>query len=272
MILILAGTSESREIIQELKKHEYPLMASVVTDYGYNLLKKMEISVLQQTLNEAMMIDQIRKYELKMIIDATHPFAREASVNALRACQKTGITYLRFQREGIEEMQSAKDLQRRVEKKELIYATNFHQAAKIAANYPKILLTIGSKNLDYFIEEIDNWQERLIIRILSDWSFVKRARELGFSPANIIAMQGPFSKELNKIILQEYSIDLMVCKDSGQKGGLHSRLLAASELNIPLLLIKRPVINYQRVVSSIEELLEQINVLIKMDTSGGEEN
>ena len=258
MILVLAGTGESRQIIKELKRLSFEVMASVVTDYGHDLLRELGIEIHQQMLDREMMLELIKKEKIEMIVDATHPFAKNVSLNALFAAKRAGINYLRFQREGIED-------QNLIDNQGLIFATDFQEAAKRAAKYPRVLLTIGSKNLDYFTKEIKDWQNRLIIRILSDWQFVKRARELGFSPANIIAMQGPFSQELNKIILKDYAIDLIVCKDSGQIGGLNSRLMAAKELGIPLLLIKRPIIDYGRVVSSVKGLLDEIILL-----TGGE--
>lgn len=258
MILVLAGTGESRQIIKELKRLSFKVIASVVTDHGHDLLKEFGIEVHQQMLNQEMMLELIEEKKIEIIIDATHPFAKNVSVNALFAAEKAGINYLRFEREGIED-------QRAIDKHGLIFAADFQEAAKLAAKYPRILLTIGSKNLHHFTEEITDWQHRLIIRILSDWQFVKRARELGFSPANIIAMQGPFSQELNKIILKDYAIDVIVCKDSGPAGGLNSRLKAAEELGIPLILIKRPIIDYRRVVNSLEEILDEIILL-----TGGE--
>ncbi len=269
MILVLAGTGESREIIGALKKYSYPVLASVVTDYGYDLLNSMGIKVIKQRLDREMMVAQIEKNKLAIIIDATHPFAREASLNALAACRQTGISYIRFERQGVEEIQAAVEADH---PKKLLLAADFREAARIAADYQRILLTIGSKNLHYFTEEISDWQERLIIRILSDWPFVKRARELGFSPANIIAMQGPFSRQMNRLILKEYRINLLVCKDSGERGGLNSRLAAAEQLNIPVLLVKRPVLDYQLVVRSVPELLRALKVITEKNRAGGENN
>jgi precorrin-6A/cobalt-precorrin-6A reductase len=79
-----------------------------------------------------------------------------------------------------------------------VYSLHWPQAQE----FERIFLTIGSNNLDYFIAGISNWQKRLTARVLPDWKFIKKARQKGFTPANLLAIQGPFSRELNRILLK----------------------------------------------------------------------
>jgi precorrin-6A/cobalt-precorrin-6A reductase len=75
-------------------------------------------------------------------------------------------------------------------------------------------------------------------------------------PSEIIAMQGPFSYELNKALLIDYRASVLVTKESGPVGGTDNKIKAALDLGIPVILMERPVAAYPIVVSSCAELLE----------------
>ena len=57
------------------------------------------------------------------------------------------------------------------------------------------------KTLDYGTQNVFQF------KILPTISSIQNAEELGYLPKNIIAMQGPFSKEMNVAILKSYKID-----------------------------------------------------------------
>ena len=57
---------------------------------------------------------------------------------------------------------------------------------------------------------------------------------------NIIAVQGPFSEELNKAVIRDYGTDVMITKDSGAAGGFPEKIRAAAECRIPVIVIMRP--------------------------------
>jgi len=50
-------------------------------------------------------------------------------------------------------------------------------------------------------------KNNLFIRILPTAASIQNAEKLEYLPKNIIAMQGPFSKEMNVAILKNYKID-----------------------------------------------------------------
>ena len=104
------------------------------------------------------------------------------------------IKYIRFERKildyGTENVfQSLKEL--------IVFLNKFENK--------NILSTLGSNSLVELrsIEEKNN----LFIRILPTAASIQNAEKLGYLPKNIIAMQGPFSKEMNVAILKNYKID-----------------------------------------------------------------
>jgi precorrin-6A/cobalt-precorrin-6A reductase len=100
MILVLAGTKDGREIAERLKLKGFEVIASTVTDYGASLFSE-GIKVHKGALDELSLIDFIYKNYIDVVVDATHPFAKDVSINAINACNKTGIKYIRYERESL---------------------------------------------------------------------------------------------------------------------------------------------------------------------------
>ena len=73
-----------------------------------------------------------------------------------------------------------------------------------------------------------DYAERIVLRILPLESSLQIALKLGYKPAHIICMQGPFSKELNVAMLKKYGSKFMVTKDSGAVGGFDEKVEAAA--------------------------------------------
>ena len=70
--------------------------------------------------------------------------------------------------------------------------------------------------------------------------FVRACEEAGIPHRNIIAMQGPFSRDFNAALYDQLRIRTMVSKDSGQPGGVADKVLPALERGIDVIMIERP--------------------------------
>jgi precorrin-6Y C5,15-methyltransferase (decarboxylating)/precorrin-6A/cobalt-precorrin-6A reductase len=53
-------------------------------------------------------------------------------------------------------------------------------------------------------------------------------------------MQGPFSRELNRALLRQFGITIMVTKDGGAEGGFPEKMLAAEDAGVRAFVIGRP--------------------------------
>jgi precorrin-3B C17-methyltransferase len=71
-------------------------------------------------------------------------------------------------------------------------------------------------------------------------------------------MQGPFSEAFNEALWRDLKIDCVITKDSGDAGGFQAKVAATQTLNIPLLVIKRPKLEYPFVTSSFDEIVRQL--------------
>lgn len=88
-------------------------------------------------------------------------------------------------------------------------------------------------------------------------------RRLGFSPGDIVAMQGPFSRELNEALFREYAADVVVSKNSGRQGGADAKFAAAVSLGLHLVVIDRPEIQYGLMVRDVDAVIEYIKEVLK---------
>ena len=85
-----------------------------------------------------------------------------------------------------------------------------------------------------------NYKERCYARVLSVLPSVMQSIDLGFSGKHLIAMQGPFSMEMNLALLHQTEAKYFVTKESGKNGGFAEKLEAARQSGAVLLVIGRP--------------------------------
>ena len=112
-------------------------------------------------------------------------------------------------------------------------------AAWLSSVEGNILVTTGSKELAIYTR-IRDYEQRVYARILPSAEAVAQCRSLGFEGRHIIAMQGPFSAEMNYIQLKEFQCSYMVTKDGGDTGGFKEKMQAAKKAGATAVVIDRP--------------------------------
>ena len=100
----------------------------------------------------------------------------------------------------------------------------------------KIFLTTGSKNLPDFTA-VPDYSERIALRILPMQDSLAKAVELGYKPANVVCMQGPFEEDLNIAMIKHFNAKYLVTKDSGKAGGFEEKISAAHKAGAELVII-----------------------------------
>ncbi|MFC5713145.1 precorrin-6A reductase [Thalassorhabdus alkalitolerans] len=249
MIFFLAGTSDARELAVKVKKDGYKVLASVVTEEAAKELEKEDIQVRTGRLDVENMEKVFYEEEISLIVDASHPFAEEASKNAIEAAQNSGLHYIRYERASINTYD-----------KLVVKVESYQEAAEFAAKRGgNIMLTTGSKTLDIFAKRLIGLDGvRLVCRMLPRIENMEKCKELGVEQKNIIALQGPFTKDLNKALYEQFGITTMITKESGKRGSFDEKVTSALELGIEVILIERPDIYYGDKGSTTEEILNKI--------------
>ena len=89
-LLIFGGTTEGRELAEFCVHSGIPAAVSVATAYGAALLPD-GVEVLCGRLDAAQIGALLNERGFRLVIDATHPYAREASANIRIACEPDHI-------------------------------------------------------------------------------------------------------------------------------------------------------------------------------------
>ena len=99
MILFLAGTSDARELALKMQKAGFRVLATVVTESAAKSLEDAGIATKVGRLTAADITSLIIEKGFQAVVDASHPFAEEASKNALQGAQEANVPYIRYERE-----------------------------------------------------------------------------------------------------------------------------------------------------------------------------
>ena len=233
-VLVFAGTTEGRKIAEFLDEQGVPAHVCVATEYGETLLPRGRgMTVSHERLDQAGMEALMKEIQADPVIDATHPYAAQVTENIKEACANTGCSYIRLLREncaGSEE-----------EKENEVYVDSVEEAAEYLKHTEgNILATTGSKEIHKYTE-IPEYEKRVFARVLSLPGVAAHCAELGFQGKNLICMQGPFSMELNKAMLEQFHCRYLVTKMSGSTGGYEEKLEAARQAGAISVIVGRPL-------------------------------
>lgn len=231
---LFAGTTEGRLIAGRIAGMEGILLdIFVATEYGkVGLPAKEQVQVFCGRLDEKEIFEALEHNRYDLVIDATHPYARLVSENIKEACGRAEIRCMRVLRDPGCRAAAAGA--------QMILADSVEEAVEfLRGTEGAVLVTTGSKEL-YKYKELPDWENRIFARVLSLPQVVSACAELGFYGAHLIAMQGPFSVEMNLALLESTKARWMVTKESGKAGGFEEKEEAAMRAGIGLIVIGRP--------------------------------
>ena len=228
-LCVFAGTTEGRELVELLEGQPVAVTACVATEYGETLLTAREnLTISAGRLSREEMEALLRREGFDLVVDATHPYAKEVTEHIAGACQTAGTDYLRLLREEQGLPEGA------------VWTPDAAGAAAYLSGRPgNILLTTGSKELGRFAS-IPGFAQRTYARVLPMEASLRACEAAGLSPAHILAMQGPFSREMNLAMLRAVSAAWLVTKEGGAAGGFQEKAEAAAEAGAGLVVIGRP--------------------------------
>lgn len=236
MIFVASGTRDGRGLVEFLLNKGYKVMASVVTEYGKDLLPQNDNLIINDhKLDEQAMKECLAQHDIKVFVDATHPYAANVSQTAMKVCGELNIPYIRYERAVTPLPDYAK----------LHIVKTYEEAAELAMQLGQnIFLTTGSNRLALFAQKAKEYNRHLIARVLPAIASLEICEQAGILPKDIVAIQGPFSEKLNSALYEKYKSDVVVMKNSGTLGGTETRLVAAIKLNLDIVIIDRPRIDY----------------------------
>ena len=227
-VLVFAGTTEGRELAELLADSNIKCSVCVATDYALELMNDKRLDVNCGRLTEEEMEVLMRDGKFDVVVDATHPYAQIVSQNVRQAADMESISLIRLRRS----TESA-------EEGFVSFKTHEECSAWLSFQTGNILLTTGSKDLGSYAKN-ETIKNHLFVRVLPGEESIRLCTANGITGRQIIAMQGPFSAQMNECILREYSIDWMVTKISGHAGGFEEKVEAAKKAGVGVCAILPP--------------------------------
>ncbi len=214
-------------------------------------------------MTEEMLVEFIQEKDIRLVIDAAHPFAAVLHETIGLATQRTKTPVVRYERtyppkpEGIIECESYPDMIAKLE------AQPCHRLlALTGVNTIKPLKPFWSKHESYF-------------RILDRDDSHEKSDAEGFPRERLLYWQ--LGQEQNdEEILERIKPDAVITKDSGTSGYFDEKLAPALRAGIPIYVLKRPKLpeHYQNVYGpvglrkKIEELVPDFYPLKTGYTTG----
>lgn len=232
-VLIFAGTTEGRQLSEALVLAGVAHTVCVATEYGEVVLKEHPlVSVHTGRMDEQTIRNFISEGKYRAIVDATHPYAQEVTKNIQRAKKDMDIAYFRLKRE--------EDETQNISYENIVYCSSKEACIEALQHTDgNILLTTGSKELVSYCV-LNKEKERLFVRVLPAMESLQICKEQGITANRILALQGPFSVEMNEAMLKQYKIRYLVTKQSGKAGGYQEKIEAAKRQGVFVYVIGRP--------------------------------
>ncbi|MDC9588165.1 cobalt-precorrin-6A reductase [Xenorhabdus sp. XENO-10] len=230
LIQIFGGTSDARQICVMMDIAGIDYCLSVATPTGAQQAMGIRGEIVIGRMEAEGMIEYLQNQGVRMVIDASHPYAERLSQNIVSACQTLGVPLIRYLRPS--------DIDA-VEHPLIHKVATIEQACEVAANLgTRILLTTGSKQLADYVTYLKG--KTVLARVLPTTEVLAMCESCGLSVDQIFALKGPFSADFNRAFYQFCQAEVVITKESGEQGGFKEKIEPCLSLSLPCIVLCRP--------------------------------
>lgn len=292
-LIVFAGTSEGRRLYDFCAERRIDALFCVATDYGRETLcapsgvssagssaggdaEPSDHQHMRELCKPKIRVGRMEAKDMetlfrtenpRLVIDATHPYAVQATENIQAAVER----YVRA--EGAEKQLYCRVRRETREREEASAESSVERFADMAqaidylnGTRGNVLVATGSREMDTLCK-LDAYAERAYVRILPNPDILQAFLDRGFPPGHMICMQGPFTEELNLALMRQCGIRYLLTKQSGAAGGYPEKRRAAQEAGVKLLVLQPP--REDAAGCSVEEAQEMILERLAPRGAGG---
>lgn len=218
-ILILGGTAEARDLAGRLVDEGHAVTTSLAGRTADPILPRGEVRIGGFGGAEGL-ARHIVEHGYDRMIDATHPFARRISENAIKAAAMTGIP--------LEQKLRPRWMKQPGDR--WLAVNSLGAAANALPSGSIVFLALGRQYLDAFADRDDC---RFVIRMVD----APEAR-LAISDYTLV-LGKPASKPAQEAdLFTAHGVTHLVCRNSGGPAG-YAKLVAARELRLQVVMLER---------------------------------
>jgi precorrin-6A/cobalt-precorrin-6A reductase len=244
-ILILGGTTEARELGQQLAGRDG--MEVVLSLAGRTASPLAQAVPVRRGGFGGVdgLAQYLREHEIDALIDATHPYAPTISAHAWSAASQTNTPVIALCRPPW--MPVAGD--------QWIDAGDASEAALALGAPPRnVFLAVGRQEISHFAAAP---QHRYLIRSVDPVE-----PPLAAAHARYLLARGPFEEAQERDLLLAHAIDVVVAKNSGGSA-TYGKIAAARALGLPVVLLRRPQPSAAPRAASVGEAVEWLDHVLK---------
>ena len=216
MILVFGGTTEGRKAVEVLEEAGSPYFYS--TKSGEQNLTLHHGQRIDGALNRETMETFCRKHDIRLMVDAAHPFASTLHYTIAQVSEALNIPTIRYER-----IYPPRD-------PEITWIDDYSQ---IPTNIHTLLATTGVQSISK-LKWLETFGVKVIYRILNRESSLLMAYEQGATDDQLC-----FYTDGNSI---DVKADAILLKESGISGGFQEKVEAAKAQGMRIIALKRPEI------------------------------
>ncbi|HEU4577124.1 MAG TPA: cobalt-precorrin-6A reductase [Polyangiaceae bacterium] len=246
-VVILGGTSDGRQLAERLVLD--PRYAVVLSFAGRTRsLQLPQVPCRVGGFGGVQgLVQYLRREGCQALVDATHPFAAQMSLHAVRAVEQTGTPLLRvecpaWRRAAGDRWQDVPDME--------------HAVQALGSVPRRVFSSVGRLEVEAFRAAP---QHHYLIRAVDEFS-------IDLPHARVLAARGPFDVAGERELFERERVDVIVSKNAGT-AATYAKIEAARALGLPVVLVARPALPPAPTVASWQSALGWLARLHELESS-----
>lgn len=247
-VVILGGTAEARILANQLVDTYGDQLRVITSLAGRTEKPRLPKGEVRQGGFGGVdgLVAYLVETNTDILVDATHPYARQISAHAAAASTETETPFLMFVRPPWEQKDgdswiSVSDVER--------------VAAAVPTETRACLITTGTNDL----AKLANIRaDKVFVRLIET-----PKEKLQLENAEIVHGRPPYKKDEERALFHLLGIDCLISKNAGG-AGTYAKIEIANERGIPVVMIQRPALPDCEHVSDIEQAIRRIRDQLRL--------